>query len=96
MTITSSITGMELSIVLSKGDKIMFRNSENWMVCEHVLDGTALEVWISPDQMALCKNCFQQPRVFDELEDLEYIEYFYLLEVLERVNNVRGRKYLQK
>jgi hypothetical protein len=28
-----------------------------WVVCTHVRDGTAAEVWCRPDRIAVCKEC---------------------------------------
>jgi hypothetical protein len=66
-----------------------------WLVCVHVLDGKAAEVWCRPDRIAVCRDCAVRGEEVPD-EDLRVVCPACLIGAARRVPLILGREYLER
>ena len=67
-------------------------NKNLWGVCEHVFIGSANEVLLRHDKMALCKLCTAELPI----EDLHTVYKSHLIELIKDVDIIAGTESLNK
>jgi len=61
-------------------------NSNTWIVCKHVMDGSAEKVQVRPDRVCFCTSCAEDPTIM-ETEDIYVLDEPLLMERLKNISN---------
>lgn len=56
-----------------------------WIVCKHVLDGTAEKVQVLRDKVCMCLACAEDPTILDT-EEINILDESMLMERLKRIS----------
>ena len=56
-----------------------------WIVCKHVLDGTAEKVQVRRDKVCMCLACAEDPTILDT-EEINILDEPMLMERLKRIS----------
>ena len=69
--------------------------NSTWIVCKHVMDGTAEKVQVRRDKVCLCLNCAEDPTIIETTE-VHILDEPLLMERLKRINQAFENKYDEK
>jgi|GEM_PF-6377258 hypothetical protein len=66
-----------------------------WIVCKHVMDGSAEKVQVRRDNVCLCLDCAEDPTIMDTL-DIHVLDEPVLMERLKQISlafdNIRAEQ----
>jgi len=69
--------------------------TDTWIVCKHVMDGTAEKVQVRRDKVCLCLDCAEDPTIMETV-DVHILDEPLLMERLKRISqafdNERDKK----
>jgi hypothetical protein len=60
-------------------------NPDTWIVCKHVMDGSAEKVQVRPDKVCFCTFCAEDPTIL-ETEDIYVLDEPLLMERLKNIS----------
>lgn len=63
----------------------MENETDTWIVCKHVMDGTAEKVQVRRDKVCLCLACAEDPTIMDTAE-INILEEPLLMERLKQIS----------
>ena len=58
---------------------------DTWIVCKHVMDGTAEKVQVRRDKVCMCMDCAEDPTIL-EIEEIHILDEPLLMERLRRIS----------
>ena len=59
--------------------------NNTWIVCNHVMNGTAEEVQVRRDKVCMCLSCAEDPTII-ETEEINILDEPLLIERLKRIS----------
>lgn len=59
--------------------------NSTWLVCKHVMNGTADKVQVRRDKVCFCMKCAEDPTIM-ETEDIFVLEEALLMERLKKIS----------
>ena len=59
--------------------------NNTWIVCKHVIDGTAEKVQVRSDKVCMCLACAEDPTILDT-EEINILDEPMLMERLKRIS----------
>ena len=59
--------------------------TDTWIVCKHVMDGTAEKVQVRGDKVCMCLACAEDPTIL-ETEQIHILDEPLLMERLKRIS----------
>ena len=71
------------------------KENSTWIVCKHVMDGTAEKVQVRRDKVCLCLDCAEDPTIIKTTE-VHILDEPLLMERLKRINQAFENKYDEK
>jgi hypothetical protein len=71
--------------------KIQMDEDNTWIVCKHVMDGTADKVQVRRDKVCMCLACAEDPTIM-ETEEINILDEPLLMERLKRISQAFSRK----
>ncbi|MCG6909985.1 MAG: hypothetical protein LJE94_07670 [Deltaproteobacteria bacterium] len=66
---------------------------KTWIICSHVMNGSAEKVTLSPDRLCLCDRCMDTVTNV-QTADVQIVEEDRLLGMLEDFKTVVGREHI--
>ena len=60
-------------------------DNDTWIVCKHVMDGTAEKVQVRRDKVCMCLACAEDPTIM-ETEEINILDEHLLMERLRRID----------
>ncbi len=61
------------------------KENDTWIVCKHVLDGTAEKVQVRRDKVCMCLACAEDPTILNT-EEINILDEPMLMERLKRIS----------
>ena len=65
--------------------------NNTWLVCKHVMDGSAEKVQVRSDKVCFCLACAEDPTIM-ETEDICVLDEPLLMERLKKISQTTERK----
>ena len=65
--------------------KNLMDEDNTWIVCRHVIDGTAEKVQVRRDKVCMCFGCAEDPTIM-ETEEINILDESLLMESLKRIS----------
>ena len=66
--------------------------TSTWIVCKHVMDGTAEKVQTRRDKVCFCLDCAEDPTII-ETTDVHILDEPLLMERLKRISQANQNKH---
>jgi len=63
--------------------------NNTWIVCKHVMDGSAEKVQVRQDKVCMCLACSEDPTIL-ETEEINILDEPLLMERLKRIRQALG------
>ena len=60
-------------------------DDNTWIVCKHVMDGSAEKVQVRRDRVCMCLVCAEDPTIL-ETEEINILDEPFLMERLKRIS----------
>ena len=60
-------------------------DDNTWIVCKHVMNGTAVKVQVRRDKVCMCLTCAEDPTIMDT-EEINFLDEPLLMERLKRIS----------
>ena len=67
-------------------------DSDIWIVCKHVMDGSAEKVQVRKDKVCMCLACAEDATLL-ETEEINILDEPLLMERLKRISQAAGNKF---
>lgn len=64
---------------------------ETWIVCKHVMDGTAWKVQVRRDKVCMCISCSEDPTML-KTNEIYVLDEPLLVERLKKIDNEHNEK----
>ena len=65
------------------------QENNTWIVCKHVMDGSAEKVQVRQDKVCMCLTCAEDPTIL-ETEEINILDEPLLMERLKRISQALG------
>jgi hypothetical protein len=75
--------------------KIQMDENNTWIVCKHVMDGTADKVQVRRDKVCMCLGCAEDPTIM-ETEEINILDEPLLMERLKRISQAFENEHSQE
>ena len=69
--------------------------NETWIVCKHVMDGTAEKVQVRRDNVCMCLACSEDPTIL-ETEEIYILDESLLMERLKKISHAFDNEHNEK
>ena len=66
--------------------KIQMDEDNTWIVCKHVMNGTAEKVQVRRDNVCMCLSCAEDPTILGT-EEINILDESLLMERLKQISN---------
>jgi hypothetical protein len=73
----------------------MENETDIWIVCKHVMDGTAEKVQVRRDKVCLCMVCADDPTIMDT-EEINILEEPLLMDRLKQISQALEKEPIKK
>ena len=71
------------------------QENDTWIVCKHVMNGSAEKVQVRQDKVCMCLACAEDPTIL-ETEEINILDEPLLMERLKRISQALGNEYGEK
>ena len=69
---------------------------KTWIICSHVMDGSAEVVTLRPNRFCACENCLENVVNNFQTADVQIVEEDRLIAMLKDFKTVNGRKLISE
>ena len=69
--------------------------NDTWIVCKHVMDGTAEKVQVRRDNVCMCLSCSEDPTIL-ETEEIYILDESLLMERLKKISHAFDNEHNEK
>lgn len=67
------------------------QENNTWIVCKHVMDGSAEKVQVRQDKVCMCLACAEDPTILETAE-INILDEPLLMERLKRISQASGNE----
>ena len=80
-------------VIISSQEVNMVRR-KTWIICSHVMDGSAETVTLRPNRFCACENCVEDVVGNIQTADVQIVEEDRLISMLKDFKTVNGREHI--